>query len=180
LIAMRRTPAIAALLAIVAGCQISPPESALKDDFDSKPWEELQPSLPAPLKPENLVQIVVGPASVFRYFVDAASASVSEQGIVRFTLVARSSNGGTNVSYEGLRCSTYERRLYAFGRSDGSWSRARKSEWAPIDKTDGNRPYAALAGEFFCPVRGRVVTTEDAVRVLRQGGYGERPNQGLN
>ena len=35
---------------------------------------------------------------------------------LRFTLVIVSPSGARNVSYEGMNCSTGERRLYAFGR----------------------------------------------------------------
>lgn len=58
--------------------------------------------------------------SEFRFFVDAATLSVSDDGIVRYVLVARSPGGVDNVSLEGMRCATSEVRIYALGR-DGAW-----------------------------------------------------------
>jgi hypothetical protein len=72
------------------------------------------------------------------------------------------------VSYEGIRCRSYERRVYAFGRSDGAWSQASNSRWGPIVRL-ATEPQTALANDFFCTERGPVRTTEDALRALARG-----------
>jgi hypothetical protein len=137
---------VAALLAVLAGCASPQPVS---DDFEVKPWESQKALLPPLPKQENLIQFVAGANRPFAYFVDRASISVPQLSVVRYTLVARSASGATNISYEVLRCDTYERKTYAFGREDNTWSQARYSQWLPMK--GGDSPQLALANDFFCP-----------------------------
>ena len=58
-------------------------------------------------------------------FVDEASVHYGSDDVIRYTMVIVSPSGARNVTFEGMRCETGERRLYAFGRADGSWSRAK-------------------------------------------------------
>ena len=51
--------------------------------------------------------------------------------IVRFTVVARSAQA-ENVSYEGFRCIERERKVYAYGRRDGTWLPAKDCGWIPL------------------------------------------------
>lgn len=159
------------LVALSACTPSSPPNRASDDGFDDKPWEVQQALLPAHPNQGNLVQIYVSPTTTFQFFVDTASISAGEDGPIRYIMIARSPSGAENLSYEGLRCETRERKLYAFGRSDGTWSRARNPQWAPIGEGQANRQHAALAEDFFCPQGVRVRTSEDAVRMLRQGAH---------
>ena len=161
---MRRLGVVCAFALAATGCAHYDP---LKDDLDGKPWEIQQTLLPPAPKDGNLIPFYVGPTP-FAFFLDRASVSVGPDGVVRYTLIARSSSGGTNVSYEGIRCRSYERRVYAFGRSDGGWSQASNSRWAPIFRL-ATEPQTALADDFFCTERGPVRTTEEALRALGRG-----------
>ena len=156
---------------VLSACAPSALNRSSDDGFDGKPWEIQRAELPRYPRNENLIQIYVSPTTTFRFFVDPGSVSVSEDGPIRYTLVARSPSGATNVSYEGIRCETRERKLYAFGTDDGTWIQARSSRWVSISEDAANRQQAALADDFFCPERGRVRTTEEAVSVLKQGAY---------
>src|SRR5690348_12438531 len=87
-------------------------------EFDNeKPWVEIQAQLPPYPKPENLLQFDAGPASTNLHYVDAPSLTVGEDGVIRFSLVIKSPSGAMNVSYEGIRCQTAEKRTYAYGRN---------------------------------------------------------------
>lgn len=152
-----------ALLVLAAGC--SQPRT-LSDDLGAKPWEAQKALLPPYPKATSLVPFYVGPVP-FAYFVDTASVNVGDDGVVRYALVARSGSGATNVSYEGIRCRDYARRIYAYG-SDVGWSQANNSQWLPIDRL-APAPQTALADDFFCPERGPVRTTEEAQRALALG-----------
>lgn len=140
----------------------------LPDGFEEKPWEEQKALLPPYPEQRNLVGFDMGSTSDFRFFVDAASLSVGRDEVVRFVLVAVSPSGAANVSFEGLRCKTRERKLYAVGRADKSWVEARRVEWQRFRNDDRN-PYAAvLAEDFFCPARSVVRTAEEALDALRR------------
>jgi CNP1-like family protein len=155
-----------ALIAAATAC--SQPASPRGEDLDGKSWDAQKALLPAYPKQGNLIPFYVGPATPFAFFVDPASVSVGPDRAVRYTLIARSPSAAVNVSYEGIRCETYERKVYAFGKSDGTWAQARRSDWIPITPAPAN-PYAALADDFFCSARGGVQSAEEAVAALARG-----------
>lgn len=143
-----------------------------EEDYDAKKWEEIALQLPAPPKKERLIAIYVSAATEHQFFIDPESLSLGKDGVARFTLVVRTSGGATNVSFEGMRCETRERRAYAFGRADGSWSKARRNEWVKIREENVNRQYAALFGEYLCPDGVIAGSVENIVYKLRhqEGG----------
>lgn len=148
--------AVAALLfSAVAHVHAAPgsgPGPGFDDDFDDevKTWQELAVQLPPQPKPENLVQFYVGPTTTMKFAIDLDSISAGSDGVVRYTLISTSSGGAENVSYEGIRCQTAEKKLYAFGHKDGNWSRARLSKWQQISAVGANRQQAALFTDFLC------------------------------
>lgn len=157
----RRCGVHVALFAVVAGCASPEPVS---DDFEVKSWEAQKALLPPLPKQEHLTRFFAGASRPFAYFVDRASISVPQRGVVRYTMVARSASGVANISYEVVRCDTYERKTYAFGRENGNWSQARNSQWLPIGRGQ-DTPQQALANDYFCPAPP-FTTAEDVVRVL--------------
>lgn len=127
-------------------------------DQEKKPWTELQIRLPSYPKPGNLLQFDLGSNTANRYFVDAASVSVGEDEVVRYTLVVRTGGGASNVSFEGIRCKTKEYRIYAFGHANGEWSRARNAGWREIQPRDINGHHFALRRDYFCWTSSRTST----------------------
>jgi hypothetical protein len=162
-----RARALCALVsvAIAAGCAQDAP---LTDELEGKPWEAQKKLLPPPPKDASLIPFYVGPAIPFAFFVDRASVGVGQDGVVRYTLVARSASGAMNISYEGIRCRSSERRVYAFGGPDEAWMQSSNSQWTPIFRLSGDAQ-AVLASDFFCTERGPVRTTEEALRALARG-----------
>jgi len=159
----------AALTAALYGCsrETLPARAALEEE---KPGEDQVARFPPPPKPENLARIDTGPAGSFEFFIDTESIEVLGKGEFRYTLVARSGTAATNASYEGLRCLTRERRLYAVGRSDGTWVPPRKSEWRPFSRTEYSQIHVILSADYFCPDRQSVLTVQEAVRAVKYGG----------
>ena len=120
------------------------------------------PALP---QPKDLMEFGVDGASSFRFYVDRASLSVAEGGVVRYTLVARSAGGVENISYEGARCPTGEHRIYAVA-SGGAW-RASPGGWKPL----AQRWDAVLHREYFCPQSVPIRNVAEGVRALQDGGH---------
>jgi len=137
-------------------------------DEKETPWTEIEAQLPAFPDPESLIPITVGAVRDTRYLVDGRSLSVGADGVLRYTLVVVSPGGARNISHEGMRCDTRERRFYAFGRSDKSWAKARNNQWARIQGTSNN-PYVELYTNYFCVI-GAAATTENVRRALISGG----------
>ena len=140
-------------------------------EFESeKPWVELSAQLPPTPKAENLVEFNVSSATRNRHFVDTASISVGEDKVVRYTVVIEAVGGARNVAFEGLRCATGERRLYAYGQPDGTWSKARNAQWEGIKFRSLLSYHKALYEDYFCPDGINVRDAKEAVRTLRQAG----------
>lgn len=140
-------------------------------EYEEKRWEEIEAQIPPFPRPDSLVSFYVSASTDNQFMVDRDSISVGADGVVRYTLVVTSSSGAQNVSYEGLRCLSAERRLYAFGRSDKTWSKARSNQWVRIQGSTLNRHHAALFSEYFCPAGNMVRDADEARMVLRSGGH---------
>jgi hypothetical protein len=148
-------------------------------------WEQQQRkggdgavTLPALPKAENLIEFWVSNSTKFRFFIDAASLSVEQDGVLRYTLVARSASGVANVSYEGMRCAAGTYRIYAYER-DGRWQPT-ASDWRPIEPNAIARWHNELRIRYFCANRrGALLDREEGLDALRRGGHpGAGPRSG--
>jgi hypothetical protein len=141
-------------------------------DFDGeRPWQEIQAQLPTAPGAEKLLPFYVSAATDNLFFIDATSVSVGADGVVRYALLVKSVQGASNLTFEGMRCTTHERRIYAFGRADGTWSKARQAKWEAIRYQDRNRHHHVLFDDFFCPDGIAVGKPEQALDALKR----ERP-----
>ena len=139
-VALRLLVAIALL-----GCLFVRPALADVDedeDKDTRRWQERVVDLPAAPLPENLLPFYVSAATDNEFFVDGTSLTVGPDGVVRYVLVVQAAGGARNISFEGLRCETRERRVYAFGRPDGTWSKSRNDSWQRVRDVPANRHQA--------------------------------------
>lgn len=142
-----------------------------EEDYESKQWQEVEVTLPEAPKERNLVSFYVSAATSNRFYIDASTLSVGSDGVVRYVLLVLSPEGGRNVTFEGMRCESRERRIYASGRLDGSWSKARKNEWVRIQDAYANRHHAALFLDYFCPFGNIVRNAAEARNALMLGGH---------
>jgi hypothetical protein len=158
------------VLVVLAGCA-----TADRSDWERQHEAQLAPGPAAAVNPpgypreRDLIEFFVAASNDFRFFVDPASLSVHDGGEIRYTLVARSSAGAQNVTYEGMRCHSGEWRLYAIGR-DGAWG-GRAGEWKPIQPRSVQRWHNALFREYFCPQREPIASAQEGVTALRRGGH---------
>ncbi len=140
---------------------------AMAQDSSSDKPADSEPALilpPAPVK-ENLLPFYVSPIASLTFAIDAKSLTLTEDGIFRYTIVITSASGASNISHEGIRCSTLEKKLYATARADGSWTPASQNAWSQIRDVGANRYQAALARDFFC--EGTVVSARAPVILER-------------
>ena len=144
-----------------------------RDAVDAKKIEREQSvSLPAYPQDSDLLEFSVGTVP-HRYFIDAKTLAVGADGVVRYALVVQTAGGARNASYEGIRCKSYEKRIYALGHPQGKWIEARRSVWEPIQQGRANEHQDILYREFFCP--DRIAASRDAaLRALREARYSTR------
>jgi len=146
----------------VAACGHQPD---LRSDWERQQEAKLAPAEQAvalpPYPPSGeLLEFSLGPASDFRFFIEASSLSVTD-GLVRYVLIARSPDGVQTVTYEALRCSNGEVRIYAVGR-DGGWSGAPGAWRGPLPW------HRELQREYFCSVMYPVRNRNDALGAFRR------------
>jgi len=142
----------AGLLLCSASISFAQQLGSFDEEFDDeeKPWQEIAVQLPPNPLPENLAEFYVGPITPSKSYVDLKSLTVGSDNVVRYTMVTKTNGGATNISYSGIRCETYEIKLYAFGHADGKWSRSRQDKWTRIKDAGANRQDAALYKSYFC------------------------------
>ena len=158
-----------ALLMLPAAAHAQTQWGNLDYEFEAdKPWVEVAAQLPAYPKAENLVEFTVSSATRNRHYVDTASISVGKDKVVRYTVVIDAAGGARNVSFEGMRCETGERRLYAYGHPDGTWSKARKPGWEGIKFRSLLSYHKALFEDHFCPDWINVRDAKEAAQSLRR------------
>lgn len=138
-------------------------------DGEEKRAPEVEVQFPSFPQAENLIPFAVSATTDNKFMIDSESLSLREDGIRRYTLVIVSPSGAENVSYEGMNCSTGERRIYALGRSDKTWSKARSDQWMKIRDNMLNRHHAELYTEYFCPIGITMRDADDLRRTLRRG-----------
>lgn len=114
----------------------------------------------------------VSSASSFKFFVDSASLSTAEDGVVRYALVVRSAEGAENITYEGIRCETGEFRIYATG-AGGAWNPA-AGAWRRIEPRSVQRWHNALHQEYLCPLGQPIRSAAEGVDALRSGDHPSR------
>jgi hypothetical protein len=147
----------------------------LNPDFveEKATWEEVAAQLPAYPKDANLVPFAVSSATSNKFMIDAVSLSVGKDGVVRYTVVIESPRGARTVNYEGLRCDTAERKIYAFGQADGKWAENKRAAWESVKLRSLLSYHKTLFEEIFCDVGIPVKDAKEGVRKLKQsaGSY---------
>jgi hypothetical protein len=140
-------------------------------DFTPKSSDELPLQLPAPPKPGDLLEFEPGRPATLRFYIDPASLSVGTDAIVRFTVVVRGEGSASNVSYEAIRCKTRERKVFAYGRADGTWSEVRAPQWTTISGLNSDGYRFVLYENYFCPSRQIIASAREGVEALRRAGH---------
>ena len=168
---MRASALVFLFLAVPAAAQWSGWD--YENDRPKEIWkEELEVKLPPFPQDENLLQFEAGAGNANRFFLDTKALSIGRDGVIRYTLVVKTAGGATNVSYEGMRCGLREVKVYAVGRKDGDWMRARDAQWRRIVNRDASHYYGVLRRDYFC-AGGEgyvpVASVEEALRLLRYG-----------
>lgn len=153
---------------------ITDPDTLPNKDFveDTAPWEERAASLPAYPRDESLVPINVSSAASNKHMIDTASLSVGNDKVIRYTIVIDSPRGARTVNYEGLRCDTAERKIYAFGQSDGKWTENKRATWEGIKVRSLLSYHKILFEDIFCELGIPIGSIEEGVQKLKQQARG--------
>lgn len=148
---------------LLAACASTLAQS-FDEDFDDeqKPWQEIAVQLPPTPQEQNLAEFYLSPQATMKAYIDVNSVSIGTDKVVRYTVVTKTQGGAVNVMYAGMRCETWEKKTYAFGHPDGTWSRSRRDKWQPIRDIGINRIDGALFKDYFC--EGKMIADNENVK----------------
>lgn len=124
--------------------------SAHSQDAEDKPKPFMESAVQLPVAPTQTDLLAFYNSGNQNFYVDSKSLSIAADGSLRYTMIGISNAGAKNISYEGIRCDSYEKKLFAFGRADGSWSMSRNNDWSAISNKGANKQHSTLAWDFVC------------------------------
>jgi hypothetical protein len=162
---------LSALFLLAQALPAGAAEREQDEDGFPRQWQELEVQFPKTPVRENLLPLYVSAATDNKFYIDGSSLSVGADQVIRYVMVVETPGGARNVTFEGMRCESRSRRIYGAGRMDGSWSKARNSDWIRILDAYANRQHAALFLEYFCPFGNSVRTAAEAREALVRGGH---------
>lgn len=113
-------------------------------------WEETEVKIPVAPPSKDLKPFYVSAITQLKFALDAPSITFGKDEAIRYIVVITSSSGAQQVTYEGIRCETYEWRLYATMQSDGKWGKSPNSRWQVIKNVSYNSYHTALVRDAFC------------------------------
>ena len=105
-----------------------------------------------PLNPPNkstLQPFYVSRTTIFKFAVDTNSILIGADGVTRYIVVMTNPSGETQAQYEGIRCDSFQWRLYG-NFENGVWKENPLASWRGISDHVANRYQAALAQGAFC------------------------------
>jgi hypothetical protein len=159
-----------AISLVLAGCAGDPLESGV-DPFAPMVFKEGATAMP--LNPPNKSTIqyfYVSERTIFKFAVDTDSILIGNDGITRYTVILISPNGNSQVQYEGIRCDSFQWRLYGTFESN-SWKENPLSSWNPIKDHTPNRYQAALAQGAFCNFNTQEKSIKNVIQSLNPNAF---------
>ena len=139
---------IAIGVALIA-CAGDPMQSGL-DPFASMIFKEGTTKMP--LNPPNqsaMQTFYVSPDTIFKFEIDTDSILIGVDGVTRYIVAFTSPNGDQQIQYQGIRCDSYQWRLYGT-LENNLWRENPLSSWETIKVHSPNRYQAALAKGALC------------------------------
>ncbi|MCK5648283.1 MAG: CNP1-like family protein [Gammaproteobacteria bacterium] len=137
-------------------------------------WKEGSNNLPDYPQDNNLLQFDGPPAyRNYQYLMDEKSLIVGQDGVVRYSIVIRSSGGADNVMYDGLRCTTNQIKNYAYGSTDmdgkKKFIRKKNADWKAFRSTGVTAYASILAADYFCDHNGAVLKRHEIIQNIKYG-----------
>ena len=126
-----------------------------------------------PLNPPSkatLQPFYVSQQTIFKFAVDTDSILIGNDGITRYTVILTSPNDNSQVQYEGIRCDSFQWRLYGTFEN-GIWKENPLSTWRAIQSNIPNRYQAALAQGAFCNFTSQEKNIKTIMDSLNPNGF---------
>ena len=171
---LRSAPVRAALLVCLGSALIVAPRAHAQSTSDEGWFGAKTTTAEAPVTypgaPKDLVHVHITASGSLQFYVDQASVSVEPGQTVRYTLVGKTPNGPSNITYEGINCATRQWKLYAvWNDASKQWVMATASEWQRIPENGAARVHSTLYRDDFCHNQSVRGSAADLVRRIELG-----------
>ena len=126
-----------------------------------------------PLNPPNqatLLPFYVSQHTIFKFAVDTDSILIGADGVTRYIVVMTSPSGSVQAQYEGIRCDSFQWRLYGT-LENGAWKENPLSTWRNIQSNVPNRYQASLAQGAFCNFSSQEKNIKTILQSLNPNGF---------
>jgi len=154
----------------LTACAGDPLQSGL-DPFAPMVFKEGATTMPlTPPNQATLVPFYVSQQTIFKFAVDTNSILIGADGVTRYIVVMKSPNGNTQAQYEGIRCDSFQWRLYGALENE-VWKENPLSTWRNIQSNVPNRYQAALAQGAFCNFNNQEKDIKTILQSLNPNGF---------
>lgn len=140
-------------------------------------WKESETPAPPAFRADRVIALDMPRHISVRVGVDPQTVRITDDGIVRYVVVAVSSGDSINASYEGIRCLTGEVKVYARFGSNSAWRAVPNPEWKPLNGNQPSPHALAFARQGACDGRAATAgTVADIVGRLKTPSGGQFKN----
>jgi len=174
---LRRYTMCAAMTGMLFACAGDPIESGL-DPFAPMVFKEGVTTMPLnPPNPSKLLPFYVSQHTVFKFAIDTESILIGADGVTRYIVVLTSPSGSQQTQYEGIRCDSFQWRLYGT-LENGAWRENPLSTWKTIQTNVPNRYQASLAQGAICNFDTQVKDVNTILKSLNPNAFtgGSQPS----
>jgi hypothetical protein len=142
------------------------------DPFAPSVFKEGNTSMPlvAP-NPKTLLPFYVSEKTVFKFAIDTQSIQIGNDGVTRYIIQITNPGGGTQTQYEGIRCESFQARLYGTYETNGTWRENGLGGWSAIQNNTPNRYQAALAQGALCNLSSQVKNVNTVIQSLNPNSF---------
>ena len=160
---------LAALACLAAASLVALPANAWAQSEDPAAWQESKVTPPSSFNTDAVTPFVLEPQSSMRLGIDPKTLTIDPDGVVRYVLVAKSSQGALNVLYEGIRCASAEVKVYARWDNASSWNTSGNAEWEALSFRGTTRRAMQMARGGVCEGKVPNATPARILRALQSG-----------
>ena len=133
-------------------------------------WKEVDVPTPPSFNKDKLIPVTMPPYVTLRFGVDPATLTITDDGVIRYVMVAQSLGGSGTFSamYEGIRCAAGEFKTYARFNASGQWASVSNPQWRPLNDNNTSKHALALARQGACDGRSaRARSVQSIVSALK-------------
>lgn len=128
-------------------------------------WIEAEIPPPPAYSTQKLIKVEGPAASSLKFGVDPATISIGPDYVVRYVIVLQGPAAVTAV-YEGIRCNTGSKRVYARRNGDSDWETV-KEDWMPLNQSSATKYAWNMARDGVCIGVATNNSVRDIVRDLQ-------------